>query len=82
MKLGSFGVVNAAVSASSDRGGVPTGLGMGAGMGTGGTSGGQVSAGFQRISRDLSFNVSGTFRHPPATATSPRCTVPRCRNRR
>ncbi len=53
MKVGSFGVVNAAVSGSSERGVLPAG--------TGGNSGGQVSAGFQRISRDLSFSVNDTF---------------------
>jgi outer membrane usher protein len=53
MRLGSFGVFNAAVSGSSTHGVVPTG--------SGGNSGGQVSAGFQRISRGLSFSVSGTY---------------------
>jgi len=53
MKVGSFGVVNAAVSGSSARGAVPRGMG--------GNSGGLASAGFQRISSDLSFSVNGTY---------------------
>ena len=53
MRLGSFGVFNAALSGSVARGVVPTG--------SGGNSGGLVSAGFQRISRGLSFSLSGTY---------------------
>jgi outer membrane usher protein len=53
IRVGSFGVANAAVSGSSARGIVPAGVS--------GSSGGLVSAGFQRISRDLSFSVNGTF---------------------
>jgi outer membrane usher protein len=57
MMVGSFGVVNAAVfGSSSTRAVVPAGVGAG--------SGGLVSAGFQRISRDLSFSVNGTFSSP------------------
>jgi outer membrane usher protein len=53
VKLGSFGVVNAAVSGSSSHVAAPAGTGSG--------SGGLVSAGFQRASRDLSFSVSGSY---------------------
>lgn len=56
IKLGSFGVVNAAVSASGARGG--------GSAGAGGTTGGLFSLGFQRVARDLSFNVSGTYATP------------------
>lgn len=52
-QIGTFGVVHASVSGSSVHGVVPTG--------TGGNFGGLVSAGFQRSSRGLSFNVGGTY---------------------
>jgi outer membrane usher protein len=53
MRLGSFGVFNAAASGSSIHGVVPAGAG--------GNSGGQLSAGFQRVTRGLSFSVSGSY---------------------
>jgi outer membrane usher protein len=53
MRVGSFGVIHAAVSGSGARGVVPAGMG--------GNAGGLVSAGFQRVSRDLSFSVNSTF---------------------
>jgi outer membrane usher protein len=53
VQVGTLGVVNAAVSGSSGRGGMPAHAS--------GNTGGLVSAGFQRVSPSLSFNVSGTF---------------------
>jgi outer membrane usher protein len=53
MRIGSFGVVHAAASGSSVHGPVTSGRGS--------NSGGLVSAGFQRISQNLSFSVNGTF---------------------
>lgn len=53
LRVGTFGVVNAGVAGSATRDGLPGGLG--------GTSGGLVSAGFQRVTRGLSFSVNGTY---------------------
>ena len=53
MRIGTLGVVHAALSGSSVHGDMPTG--------TGGNFGGQVSAGFQRLTRGLSFNLGGTY---------------------
>ena len=53
MRVGSFGVANAAVSGSAIHGVMPAGVG--------GNSGGLASAGFQRISHNLSFSLSGTY---------------------
>ncbi len=53
LRVGTLGIVNAAVSASSARGSVSTGVGDG--------TGGLVSAGFRRISQDLSFSVNASF---------------------
>ncbi len=53
LQVGRIGIANAAVSASSGRGGVPNSGGAPA-------RGGQVASGFQRLSHSLSFGVSGT----------------------
>ncbi len=54
VQIGSLGVLNAAVSGSTGHGGLPASAGSRA-------SGPSISGGFQRISPDLSFGVSGTI---------------------
>jgi outer membrane usher protein len=58
MKVGTLGVVSAGVSGSSGHAAMSAGA---VSTGAGGNNGGQVAAGFQRVSRDLSFSVNGTF---------------------
>jgi outer membrane usher protein len=57
-EVGTFGIVNAAVSCSASRAGLAADT---ASRAHGSTGGGLVSAGFQRVSRSLSFNLSGTW---------------------